>query len=161
MKDYGLIIYEVLSYVKQKYDKTSYGGRRILAKRETVAVNTARIVGKIKEKGWSASTFCKMIGKSVGWITEWKRDKNLPSPEEAARMCAILGVEPAEILVDQADIDKVTALLEAERPKKNQPATEDDELNKKFLAIWESLTDENRRRVEDYIALLANAQRNQ
>ena len=40
-------------------------------------------------------------------------------PEEAARMCAILGVDPAEILTDQLDIDKVAALLEAERPKKN------------------------------------------
>lgn len=132
-----------------------------LAKRVTVAVNTVRIIDKIKEKGWSASTFCKMIGKSVGWITEWKRDKNLPSPEETVRMCAILGVEPSEILENQADIEKVEALLEAERPKKNQPATEDDGLNKRFLAIWEGLTEENRRRVEDYIELLANSQRNQ
>lgn len=76
-------------------------------------------------------------------------------------MCAILGVEPVEILADQSDIVKVTALLEAERPKKIQLATEDDELNKRFLAIWEGLTEENRRRVEDYIELLANSQRNQ
>lgn len=107
--------------------------------------------------------FCEKMGRSVGWVSEWKKSppKNLPSPEEAARMCAILGVEPAEILVDQSDIDKVAALLEAERPKKIQPTTEDDELNKKFLAIWEELTEENRRRVEDYIELLANSQRNQ
>ncbi len=133
-----------------------------MAKRAVVRVDVNQIVKSIKSRGWSASTFCRMMERSVSWISGWKVSppKNLPSPEEAARMCAILGVDPAEILIDQADVDKVAALLEAERPK-NQPATEDDELNKKFLAIWGSLSEENRRRVEDYIALLANAQRNQ
>lgn len=133
----------------------------LVARRETVAIDFNKTAGIIKAKCRSYTVFCERMGRGVNWVTDWKRGHNLPSPEEAARTCAILGVEPAEILVDQADIDKVTALLEAERPQKNQPATEDDELNKKFLAIWESLTDENRRRVEDYIALLANAQRNQ
>ena len=134
-----------------------------MAKRIVVRVDVGQIVKNIKSHGWSASTFCRMMERSVSWISGWKASppKNLPSPEEAARMCAILGVDPAEILTDQLDIDKVAALLEAERPKKIQPATEDDALNKKFLAIWEELTEENRRRVEDYIELLANSQRNQ
>lgn len=132
-----------------------------MARRETVAIDFDKTAKAIKAKCRSYTVFCEKMGRSTNWVTDWKRCHNLPSPEEAARMCAILGVEPAEILVDQSDIDKVAALLEAERPKKIQPTTEDDELNKKFLAIWETLTEENRRRVEDYIALLANAQRNQ
>ena len=133
-----------------------------MSRRVTVKLDVANTADIIKSKCRSYSVFCEKMGRSVGWVSEWKKSppKNLPSPEEAARMCAILGVEPTEILTDQADVDKVTALLKAERPK-NQPATEDDELSKKFLAIWESLSEENRRRVEDYIALLASAQRNQ
>lgn len=153
----------LLSVVSLDLWKLHNVGVVFLAKRETVQVDVTAVVGKIKSNGWSASTFCKKMGRSITWVSEWKKlpPKNLPSPEEAARMCAILGVEPVEILADQSDIVKVTALLEAERPKKIQLATEDDELNKRFLAIWEGLTEENRRRVEDYIELLANSQRNQ
>lgn len=132
-----------------------------MARREVVAIDFDKTAKLIKAKCRSYTVFCEQMGRSTNWVTDWRRRHNLPSPEEAARMCAILGVEPAEILVGQSDIDKVTALLEAERPKKIQPVTEDDELNKKFLAIWEELTEENRRRVEDYIELLANSQRNQ
>ena len=132
-----------------------------MARREVVAIDFDKTAKLIKAKCRSYTVFCEQMGRSTNWVTDWRRRHNLPSPEEAARMCAILGVEPAENLVGQSDIAKVTALLEAERPKKIQPVTEDDELNKKFLAIWEELTEENRRRVEDYIELLANSQRNQ
>lgn len=131
-----------------------------MARRETVAIDFDKTAKLIKAKCRSYTVFCEQMGRSTNWVTDWKRRHNLPSPEEATRMCAILGAQPAEILADQSDVDKVTALLEAERPK-NQPVTEDDELNKKFLAIWGELTEENRRRVEDYIELLANSQRNQ
>lgn len=132
-----------------------------MAKRETVAIDFDKTSKAIKTKCRSYTVFCEQMGRSSNWVTDWKRRHNLPSPEEAARMCAILGVEPAEILADATGIEKVEALLEAERLKKIQPATENDELNKRFLAIWEGLTEENRRRVEDYIELLANSQRNQ
>lgn len=132
-----------------------------MAKRETVAIDFDKTAKAIKAKCRSYTVFCEQMGRSSNWVTDWKRRHNLPSPEEAARMCAILGVEPAEILADATGIEKVEALLEAERPKKIQLATEDDELNKRFLAILEGLSEENRRRVEDYIELLANSQRNQ
>lgn len=131
-----------------------------MAKRETVRVDIDRTIEKIKLNGWSASTFCKMLGRAVGWITEWKRGKNFPSPEEAARMCAILGVDPADILLEQADINKVTALLDAERPKKNQP-DEDDGLSQEFMIRYNGLSEENQKKVDEYIALLLNAQSNQ
>lgn len=49
----------------------------------------------------------------------------MPSPEEAARMCAILGVEPAEILTEPEEITTVAALIDAERLSSNQPAKEE------------------------------------
>lgn len=75
-------------------------------------------------------------------------------------MCAILGVDPADILLEQADINKVTALLDAERPKKNQP-DEDDGLPQEFMIRYNGLSEENQKKVDEYIALLLNAQSNQ
>ena len=47
-------------------------------------------------------------------------------------MCVILGIDPADILMDHADVDKVTALLNMENPPKNQ-LDEDAELNQEFM----------------------------
>lgn len=137
-------------------------GVLFLAKRETVRVDVAAVVAAIKNNGWSASTLCKKMGRSVTWVSEWKKTppKNFPSPEEAARMCAILGVDPADILLEQADINKVTALLDAERPKKNQP-DEDDGLPQEFMIRYNGLSEENQKKVDEYIDLLLNAQSNQ
>lgn len=53
-----------------------------------------------------------MIGKHKRWLSEVRRGKNLPSPEEAAKMCTLLGVEPEEILTEPVDIERVIGLLE-------------------------------------------------
>lgn len=79
--------------------------------------------GRNKKQWMERVHAVQKMGRSVTWVSEWKKTppKNFPSPEEAARMCAILGVDPADILLEQADINKVTALLDAERPKKISP----------------------------------------
>lgn len=93
-----------------------------MPKRITVKIDIDKTASIIKSKCRSYSVFCEKMGRSVGWVSEWKKKppKNLPSPEEAARMCAILGVEPSDILIEQSDIDKVESLIERERPKKSQ-----------------------------------------
>lgn len=48
----------------------------------------------------------------------------MPSPEEAARMCAILQVEPEEILTEPSDIELVRSLIEQERGIKKDPTRE-------------------------------------
>ena len=96
-----------------------------MSRRKVVQVDVPNIRNKIKQHGWSASTFCRRMNRVAGWVTEWKRGKNLPSPEEAARMCAILGVEPAEILTEPEEITTVAALIDAERLSSNQPAKEE------------------------------------
>lgn len=83
-----------------------------MPKRDTVQPNVDSIAEKVSAKSWSEASFSKMIGKHKRWLSEVRRGKNLPSPEEAAKMCTLLGVEPEEILTEPVDIERVIGLLE-------------------------------------------------
>lgn len=83
-----------------------------MPKRDTVQPNVDSIAEKVSAKSWSEASFSKMIGKHKRWLSEVRRGKNLPSPEEAAKMCTLLGVEPEEILTEPVDIERVIWLLE-------------------------------------------------
>lgn len=95
-----------------------------MPKRDTVRPNMNSIAAKVSAKSWSEASFSQMVGKHKRWLSEVRREKNLPSPEEAARMCVLLQTTPEEILVEQADIDLVNAILENEMAKEKAPATE-------------------------------------
>ena len=92
-----------------------------MPKRATVKPNVDAILKMVASNSWSAASFSKMVGKHKRWLSEVKRGNNLPSPEEAARMCVLLQTTPEEILVEQADIDLVNALLESEMEKEKAP----------------------------------------
>ena len=92
-----------------------------MPKRNTVKPNVDAILKMVASNSWSAASFSKMIGKHKRWLSEVKRGNNLPSPEEAARMCVLLLTTPEKILVEQADIDLVNALLESEMEKEKAP----------------------------------------
>ena len=99
-----------------------------MSKRLVVTPNIEEVNSLVEGKGWSKAYFSETVmKKSRGWITEWKRAKNFPSPEEAVRMCAILQTTPEEILTEQADIELVRGLIEQEREKgiKKDPIRED------------------------------------
>ena len=83
-----------------------------MPKRDTVQPNVDSIAEKVSAKSWSEASFSKMIGKHKRWLSEVRRGKNLPSPEEAAKMCTLLGVEPEELLTEPVDIERVIGLLE-------------------------------------------------
>lgn len=97
-----------------------------MSKRTTVKVDIERIEIIIKANGWRNSYFAEVIMKKQrGWVSEWKRGKNFPSPEEAARMCILLKTTPDEILLHEGetpeetekclkDIETVRKLVEAE-----------------------------------------------
>ena len=97
-----------------------------MSKRLVVTPNIEEVNSLVEGKGWSKAYFSETVmKKSRGWITEWKRAKNFPSPEEAARMCAMLQTTPEEILSEEADIELVRSLIEREREKgikKERPA---------------------------------------
>lgn len=104
-----------------------------MSKRTTVKVDIDRIEIIIKANGWRNSYFAEVIMKKQrGWVSEWKRGKNFPSPEEATRMCILLKTTPDDILLHEGktpeetakclkDIETVRKLVEAEGIKENTP----------------------------------------
>lgn len=126
-----------------------------MARRSTVDLNLNIVNAKIKEQCRSYIVFCEKMGRKSGkWVSDWNRKdkdgnptpKNLPSPEEAARMCAILQVTPEEILTEPEDIELVKSLIESQRPEdqKEKPALNEDELDvagPNMKAVLESIKD--------------------
>ena len=91
-------------------------------KKKTVKVKANYIEYCLGVNGWSNAHFCtNLMGRGRGWITEWKRGRNLPTPEEAARMCELLHTTPEDILIDAEDATLVRGLLE-QAEKNNAPA---------------------------------------
>lgn len=107
-------------------------------KRKTVTPNLPVLLPMIREKCRSYVVFTKEIrGKdNSGWVTEWGRGSNYPSPEEAARICIFLNTTPDKILIHEGktpeetakcleDIETVRKLVEAEGVKEApDPKTE-------------------------------------
>lgn len=80
-----------------------------MPKRDTVQPNVDSIAEKVSAKSWSEASFSKMIGKHKRWLSEVRRGKNLPSPEEAARICQLLKATPDEILLREGETPEATA----------------------------------------------------
>lgn len=80
-------------------------------KRKTVTPNLPVLLPMIKKKCRSYVVFAKEIrGKDKsGWVTEWSRGNNYPSPEEAARICIFLNTTPDEILMHEGKTPEETA----------------------------------------------------
>lgn len=109
-----------------------------MSRRYTVSINLPNVQTLIKKTFRSNVVFCEAMGRGeqCTWVSDWKRSKNLPSPEEAARMCVLLNSAPEDILLGtgetevetaklQADIALVRDLLDqqrAESAKKERPA---------------------------------------
>lgn len=112
-------------------------------KRDTVAVDCEKVNPKIKENGWSNASFSRLVGKYPSWYSEVKRGNNPPSPEEAAKMCILLGVAPEEILTEPADIELVKCLMEKNVKKAPDPKIEGMGAGRQaLLAAVDDLTDE-------------------
>lgn len=92
-----------------------------MPKRATVKPNVDAILKMVASNSWSAASFSKMVGKHKRWLSEVKRGNNLPSPEEAMRMCVLLQTTPEKILLDPEDIALVNDLLEQEKGAKKAP----------------------------------------
>lgn len=103
-----------------------------MAKRDTVNVDCNKIDILRKANEWNQSAFSRKVGKYSSWYSEVLRGNNLPSPEEAARMCILLKTTPDDILLHEGktpeetakcleDIETVRKLVEAEGIKENTP----------------------------------------
>lgn len=131
-------------------------------RRDTVKPNLQVLLPLIKKKFRSNVVFTKEVrGKDKsGWISEWRRGKNFPSPEEAARMCILLETTPEEILLHEGETEKETAKclediqrvkeLVAELQKEDAPDPKIEGISaerKALLDIVYSLTDEQCRKL--------------
>lgn len=85
-----------------------------MAQRKTVQIKLDQIQCLLKPHHWKASNLAEMTGKHKNWFSEIKRNRNLPSPEEAAKMCLLLNTTPEEIMLTQGETDEETAKLQAD-----------------------------------------------
>lgn len=120
-----------------------------MSRKKTVKIIYDAIKDPIKKLFRSNVVFCEAMGFTGrdSWVSDLKRGRNLPSPEEAARMCVLLQTTPEEILSEEADIELVRSLIEQEREKgiKKDPIPKDEavsEPKQKLLDAIDDLTDE-------------------
>lgn len=131
-----------------------------MARRNTVSVQPLKILELSAEHGWSAATLSKRVGKHERWLSEVKRGKNLPSPEEAAKMCILLDTKPEEILVEAADIELVRNLIAQEfgGQSAKKPATSEDdgltERQKQLITLVKTMDEKDLARLEKLIQAL-------
>lgn len=127
-------------------------------KRKTVTPNLPVLLPMVKEKCRSYVAFTKAIrGKdNSGWVTEWSRGSNYPSPEEAAKMCLLLQTTPEEILLHSdeteektqkclEDIEEVKRLIEEERGRNIEKAPADksgSQSEEEFMMLFQQLSPE-------------------
>lgn len=131
-----------------------------MSKRKTVAINYVKTVALIKEKHRNNTIFCEKMNQAMGtsrttkWVSEWKRNSNFPSPEEAAKMCLLLNTTPEEILTEPADIELVNGLIESERAEhaKKLPATMGGEMTDTQREAWELIQSWDDKKLKKFIA---------
>lgn len=91
--------------------------------------------------------------RTTKWVSEWKRNSNLPSPKEAAVICILLKTTPDEILLREGetpeetakcleDIETVRKLVEAEGIKE-APATEGEGEKDALIKAVREITDKD------------------
>ena len=85
-----------------------------MPKKYTVKVNYEAIVDAIdnhKVYRGNNTSFCLDMGfeNRTSWVSDLKRGRNVPSPEEAAKMCSLLKKTPEEILLHQGETEEQTA----------------------------------------------------
>ena len=134
-----------------------------MPKRKTVSVNVPVVREKIKSACRSNVVFCEKMGRSSQktWVTEWGRNHNLPSPEEAARMCVLLQTTPEEILTEPADIELVRSLIEREREKgiKKGPIPKDEVVGSAKQKLLDALDGLSDSQIEKLIGIIEEAKK--
>lgn len=121
-----------------------------MATRITVSIDCEKVSALMAQHEWNNSAFSRRVGKYRTWYGEVLRGRNLPSPEEAAKMCVLLDAEPEDILLTAGETDEETAKLRADietvrglivqRSEKESPAAQmSSGVDKEILDIVRSL----------------------
>ena len=132
-----------------------------MAKRDTVSVNCEKVSSFIKMNEWTKAAFSRKVGKYSSWFAEVLRGNNLPSPEEAARMCVLLQTTPEEILSEEADIELVRSLIEQEREKgiKKDPIQKDEAVGSAKQKLLDALDGLSDSQLEKLIGIIEEAKK--
>ena len=119
-----------------------------MSRKKTVKIIYDSVKVQIDKHFRSNVVFCLAMGfeDRPSWVSDLKRGRNLPSPEEAARMCVLLQTTPEEILVEEADVELVRSLIEREREKdikKERPADSEalTDMQKTTIDLVKSMSD--------------------
>lgn len=129
-----------------------------MSRKKTVRLNYQAAKAAIDKNFRSNVVFCEAMGfqNRNSWVSDLKRNKNLPSPEEAARMCILLNTTPEEILLRegsteaetaqcQQDIETVRQLVEEAQCAEKAPDPKIEGLSaakQALLAAVDGMTDE-------------------
>lgn len=143
-----------------------------MSRRKVVKLKLEVVNPLIKKVCRNYTIFCEKMGRGANnWVADWNRKdengnpkpKNLPSPEEAARMCAILQVEPEEILTEPSDIELVRSLIEQERGIKKDPTFDGEAFDEDTREIIEFLkhgSKSERDAVHAYVTIMKSKRKN-
>ena len=144
-----------------------------MAKRDTVKLDRDKIDILRKANQWNQSAFSRKVGKYSSWYSEVLRDKNLPSPEEAAHICRVFDVSPDDILLHEGetpeetakclkDIETVRKLVEAEGIKKApDPKTEGEDIKvSKAINFVRGASPDEISEIENFFAYLESKRKN-
>lgn len=130
-----------------------------MSRRKTVQINFQPLKSAIdKAFRGNNTSFCIAMGfeNRTSWVSDLKRGRNLPSPEEAAKMCLLLNTTPEEILTEPADIELVNGLIEQQRAEqgiKKDPAQMGEvEMTDAQKEAWELIQNWNDEKLEKFIA---------
>lgn len=126
-----------------------------MPKRKTVKTNYNKVKNAIdchKIYRGNNTSFCLDMGfeNRTSWVSDLKRNRNLPSPEEAAQMCLLLHTPPEEILLTEGETEKETAqyqedialvheLMEEMQGGKKAPATKGEGYDDKITRLYTQL----------------------
>lgn len=142
-----------------------------MSRRKTVKLNLPYVNAKITEVFRHNVIFCEKMGREnhPTWVSDWNRKgkdgtpipKNLPSPEEAARMCVLLQTTPEEILTEEADIELVRGLIEQEREKgiKKDPIPKDEAVGSAKQKLLDALDGLSDSQLEKLIGIIEEAKK--
>lgn len=127
-----------------------------MAKRDIVKVNFEKLICLVENTEWTQAAFARLVGKHNRWLSSVAKGKNLPSPEEAAKMCLLLQTTPEEILLHSdeteektqkclEDIEEVKRLIEEERGRNVEKAPADksgSQSEEEFTRLFQQLSPE-------------------
>ena len=134
-----------------------------MSRKKTVKIIYDAIKEPIKKLFRSNVVFCEAMGFTGrdSWVSDLKRGRNLPSPEEAARMCVLLHTTPEEILVEEADIELVRSLIEREREKgiKKDPIPKDEAVGSAKQKLLDALDGLSDSQIEKLIGIIEEAKK--